>query len=416
MKFNANQNQKKVLSVLLDKYENSKTYKGENQVHQTFSIAPDIIMQEYDSDFADVEKIHRLEAELNELAKEQLVRLELKGTIIQKIFLIPESIPVCYEILERKDKNTKIREEILVYESYSGKNPIVTRFCKAQIELLKSGHKPEYMLDEARELISLCFHILENKQELLERELSIVRFNDSKCFEKKFRTRVCHILEKYGDYADLLEGIDDKREKEQILLGEYNIYRNPSYLYMKGEATLTFRGLPPVELLLDTPVAYSSESLQILERIDIHGSQVMTIENLTSFNRMKEKDYFYLFLCGYHNTAKQHFLTRIAEQNKGIRWFHFGDFDPDGFLIIEHLKKKTGIDFRPTHMGYNELEKYRKYGRPLEKNDRKKALTLLEKGMYPEEMTFMLEQDCKIEQEIVSWMLENERNKEEVFR
>ena len=158
------------------------------------------------------------------------------------------------------------------------------------------------------------------------------------------------------------------------------------------------------------------ESLQILERIDIHGSHVMTIENLTSFNRIKEKDYFYLFLSGYHNTAKQHFLTRIAEQNKGIRWFHFGDFDPDGFLIIEHLKKKTGIAFRPTHMGYNELEKYRKYGRPLEKNDRKKALTLLEKGMYPEEMTFMLEQDCKIEQEIVSWMLENERNKEEVFR
>ena len=158
------------------------------------------------------------------------------------------------------------------------------------------------------------------------------------------------------------------------------------------------------------------ESLQILERIDIHGSQVMTIENLTSFNRMKEKDYFYLFLSGYQNTAKQHFLTRIAEQNKEIRWFHFGDFDPDGFLIIEHLKKKTGIAFRPTHMGYNELEKYRKYGRPLEKNDRKKALTLLEKGMYPEEMTFMLEQDCKIEQEIVSWMLENERNKEEVFR
>lgn len=42
--------------------------------------------------------------------------------------------------------------------------------------------------------------------------------------------------------------------------------------------------------------------------------------------------------------------------------------------------------------------------------------SLLEKGMYPEEMTFMQEQDCKIEQEIVSWMLKNERNKEEVFR
>lgn len=71
---------------------------------------------------------------------------------------------------------------------------------------------------------------------------------------------------------------------------------------------------------------------------------------------------------------------------------------------------------RSASMQLAELIPDRKYGRPLEKNDRKKALTLLEKGMYPEEMTFMLEQDCKIEQEIVSWMLENERNKEEVFR
>ena len=168
--------------------------------------------------------------------------------------------------------------------------------------------------------------------------------------------------------------------------------------------------MPPVELSLDTPVAYSSESLQRLERIEIHGSKIMTIENLTSFKRMREKDYFYLFLSGYHNTAKQRLLIRIAEQNRGIRWFHFGDFDPDGFLIIEHLKKKTGIAFQPIHMGLSELEKYRKYGRPMEKNDRTKAETLIEKGLYVEEMKFMLEQNCKIEQEIVSWMLENERD------
>ncbi|MDE7209970.1 MAG: DUF2220 domain-containing protein [Lachnospiraceae bacterium] len=409
MKFNADKVQREVLCALLDKYENSKTYKGENQVHQTFSILPSIIMQEYDSDFADVEKVHLFEEELDELAGEQLIRLERKGTVIQKIFLNQESIPACYEILGREDKNAKIREQILFYESYSGKNPVLTRFCTEQIRLLESGHKPEYLLEEAAELLSLCLFILENKKELLERELSIVRFGNSKLFEKKFRTRVCRILQKYGDYAELLDGVDDSREREQIILGEHSIYSNPSYVYIKGEATLTFCGLPPVKLSLDTPVAYSSESLQSLERIEIHDSQVMTIENLTSFNRMKEKGYFYLFLSGYHNTAKQRLLGRIAAQNREIRWFHFGDFDPDGFLILEHLKKKTGIDFRPVHMGSGELEKYQKYGRPMEKNDRKKAETLLEKGMYPEEMAFMLEQDCKIEQEIVSWMLENKR-------
>lgn len=413
MRFNADKTQREVLSALLDKYENSKTYKGENQVHQSFSISPDMILQEYDSDFADVEKVHLFEAELEELEREQLIRLERKGTVIRKILLNSGEIPVCYEILGREDKNSQIREQILFYESYRGKSPVLDKFCTEQVRLLELGRKPEYLPEEAKELLSLCLFILENKQELLERELSIVQFGNSKLFEKRFRTRVCRILQKYGEYEELLEGVDDKREREQILLGEHSIYSNPSYLYIKGNATLSFRGLPPVELSLDTPVAYSSESLQSLERIDIHGSQVMTIENLTSFNRMKENGYFYLFLSGYHNTAKQRLLIRIAEQNRGIRWFHFGDFDPDGFLIIEHLKKKTEIDFQPIHMGCDELKKYRKYGRPMEESDRKKAGTLLEKGMYPEEMAFMLEQNCKIEQEIVSWMLERERKESE---
>lgn len=189
MKFDADKTQREVLSALLNKYENSKTYKGENQVHQTFSITPDIIMQEYDSDFADVEKIHLFEAELNEMAREQLIRLEQKGTVIQKIFLNSESIPVCYEILGRKDKNAQIREQILLYEDYKGKSPVLNRFCTEQISRLESGRKPEYSPEEAMELLPLCLFILENKLELLERELSIVRFGNSKLFEEKFRTR-----------------------------------------------------------------------------------------------------------------------------------------------------------------------------------------------------------------------------------
>lgn len=435
--FNAGKNQRRVLSALLDKYENSKTYKGENQVRQSFAIAPDMIIQEYYSDFADVEQIHLFEDELEELSGRRLVRLERQGGAVKKILLNPEAIPDCYAILGREDKNARIREQILFYEGYrnhvkhkSNENhenyeiheihenhenrkerfAALINFCTEQINLLEMGRKPEYSLEEARELLPLCLFILENQREILERELSIVRFGSSKLFEKRFRSRVCRILQKYGDYGGLLEGVDDRREKEQILLGEHGIYSNPSYLYIKGEATLTFSGLPPVELSLATPAAYSSESLQNLERIDIHAPQVMTIENLTSFNRMKEKDYFYLFLSGYHNTAKQRLLTRIAAQNKGLRWFHFGDFDPDGFLIIEHLRKKTQIDFRPIHMGRDELAKYRAYGRPMEENDRKKAESLLAKDMYADEMAFMLEQNCKIEQEIVSWMLESGRN------
>lgn len=406
MKFNLNRTQREVLSALLDKYENSKTYKKENQVRQSFSIAPNVIMKEYDSDYTDVEQIRLFEEQLNTLENKQLIQLERKGMTIRKIVLDTEKIPLCYELLGRRDKNARIREQILFYESWKDKSPVLNRFCMEQIHRLESDHKPEYSLEEAKELLMLCDFILNNNRELLERELSIVRFGNSKTFEKRFRSRVCHILQTYGDYAELLDGVDDKREKEQIILGEHDIYSNPSYVYIKGNATLKFRGLQPVELSPELSVAYSSETLERLEQIDIHDLKLMTIENLTSFNRMKDSDYFYLYLSGYHNTAKQHLLNRIAQQNENLEWFHFGDFDPDGFMIIEHLKKKTGIDFQPIHMGLDELQTYRKFGRSMEGNDRKKAQTLLEKGKYKAEMTFMLEEDCKIEQEIVSWMLE----------
>lgn len=231
-----------------------------------------------------------------------------------------------------------------------------------------------------------------------------MQFSNSKVFEQKYRTRLCQILQQYGDYGDLLDGVDDKRERGQIILAEHNIYSNPSYLYVKGAATLRFSNLPAIELSLETPMAFSSNSLNNLEQIDIRAPRVMTIENLTSFNRMQEQGYFYLFLSGYHNTAKQRFLMQIAKQNKGLQWFHFGDIDPDGFLIIEHLRNKIGIDFKPIYMGCEELERYADYAKPLEANDIIKARNMLQKGIYQQEMEYMLSHNCKLEQEIVSWM------------
>ena len=111
-----------------------------------------------------------------------------------------------------------------------------------------------------------------------------------------------------------------------------------------------------------------------------------------------------MFLSGYHNTAKQRLLMQIAEQNKGLQWLHFGDIDPDGFLIIEHLRKKTGIDFAPIYMGCEELEEYARYAKLLENNDIIKAKNMLQKGLYQKEMEYMLSHNCKLEQEIVSWM------------
>ena len=57
----------------------------------------------------------------------------------------------------------------------------------------------------------------------------------------------------------------------------------------------------------------------------------------------------------------------------------------------------------PLHMGVSELETYSGYGRELSEPDKVKARNLLQQGFYAEIMQYMLEHDCKLEQEIISY-------------
>lgn len=96
---------------------------------------------------------------------------------------------------------------------------------------------------------------------------------------------------------------------------------------------------------------------------------------------------------------------RLAQENPELKWYHFGDLDPDGLLILEHLKKGTGLRFEAFHMGLEDLKKFQRYGRELNENDRKKAQTLMDAGLYCKEISYMLQENVKLEQEIIGWNL-----------
>lgn len=101
-------------------------------------------------------------------------------------------------------------------------------------------------------------------------------------------------------------------------------------------------------------------------------------------------------------------MKLLAAQNNGKSWLHFGDIDPDGFYIYEHLKKATGIEFELYLMGIEQLEKYVSYTKELEKNDLVKAANMISMGKNREVLEYMLNRNCKLEQEIISWKLSNE--------
>ena len=405
---NLNCRQKQILEKLLRKYESSKTYKGENAVRQSFSILPTDVYPKYDNDFEDPNSIDDFEKELEVLESEKLIVREIRNRRVVKITAnITDDIwPKIRSILGVKERKLQQQEELDFYKRFLSKDPIIADFCKTQINRIEADKKATYSLEESANIIKILDYILSDHSEILERELSIETLHDSKAWEKSYRTKVCKILSESARFKDIASEADDSKEIYDTILENLNVYKNPSYIYFKGKAKIKFVDGRILDVAQNKAMALPSTEISDIDEIEIYNKSVMTIENLTSFNRVRGTDVFFLYLSGYHNSPKQHFLKKIfsQNQNKYISYFHFGDIDPDGLYILENLRNKTGINFKPYCMNPECLNKYRNYAKPFESNDIKKAESLIASGKYVDVATYMLDNKIKLEQEIISWM------------
>ncbi|CBK74946.1 hypothetical protein CIY_22760 [Butyrivibrio fibrisolvens 16/4] len=236
--------QKTVLNKLIDKYERSKMYDGDCKVNRHIQLLPTDVFTDYDSDFADIDKVKQFEDELRELFENGLINILYdKNLVVKKILALPEKWDTYYSLLGRVTKNQTIVEQKAYLEDVIriNKDDVILMFCDEQLQRLYQGKKPLYSFDELKIIVELMETIIGNKTTLLERELSILKFGDSKVFENKYKSKVCAILRKYGNYEERLEGIDVKSEVEHIILEEYKIFANPSYIYFKGNGKIVFQ-------------------------------------------------------------------------------------------------------------------------------------------------------------------------------
>lgn len=395
--------------MLLDIYENSLTYKGQNVKNQSFAIKPEKIFYDYNGDYTDKDKVDDFNREMQSLKDADYVILDyMKGIpVISKIKLNTNSISEIYLVLKREDITEKRKREIEMYSQYMNVHYIIDAFCKKQIERLNDYKDAKYTSDIAINILKLLKYVLGNNSDIMERELSIAVLGDTKLFEKSYKSRICSIIEEYGELEIDLSALD-KKEKEKAILEEYQVFSNPSYIFLKGNVEIYYTDGSSIFITPNNPLAILSETVARIEMIKVNSNRIVTVENLTSYNRIDDNKSTFIYLSGYHNTAKQRFLKKIAENNSNISWFHFGDIDPDGYFILKNLVEKTGIPFVPLYMDIQQLINYKQYCKPLGNNDVVKGNSLLKIHFYDEVMEFMLANNCKLEQEIISWL--NERN------
>lgn len=399
--------QETVLNELLNKYESSRSYLGENRVSQSFAVTIAKKFPRY-ADDSEYDLFREINDSLLEIEEAGVIHLEYeKNGTIKKAVLVKEKISECYSMLDRIPRKQK-QEALLsvidrtLSDRKDRRYECLNLYLEEQKKRIARNRNVEFYdgdTEKYRQFLQMAAAVLENEEEIYIRDFSIKLFHNSKTAEE-LRSKVESMFYRYGEFE----------EKEHIL-EENGIVNTPTYVCIKGCAEIVL-GEQHIDLRnIRGDLALSSETLKDLSSVAVTGRKIITIENLTSFHDFNDNEYFVIYLGGFHNRTRRNFLKKVYDDNPDSLYFHFGDIDAGGFYILNHLREKTGIRFKPVYMGKEILEKFRAFTKPLSQSDRKRLEDLIEKykdeddreyaEICSEAAEYMLINNCKLEQEAV---------------
>ena len=86
---------------------------------------------------------------------------------------------------------------------------------------------------------------------------------------------------------------------------DLNIVNNPGYIYIKGKACITFSDQTFDLAKINGSIGLSSSILNDVKKVDVSGSKIITIENLTTFNSFEDENAVIIYLGGFHNSIRR---------------------------------------------------------------------------------------------------------------
>ena len=382
--------EEQILSWLIDSHER-KDPGNSNTRKATVSIATKF--PEYQEPLSDTH--NDIEAAIQHLLSWGFVQCSKNQQgYYTKVVLTESALPRIYQFLNRipKAELWAMQREILGAMA-ARSDGVAGRFSAAMLERINQRKDIEYGLAKDVKLLEDVLLALENIEKRAEetyiRNFSEMLFHDSKRLQSILNP-ISRILLDYGD------GIGQK----ETILAQYNLISNPGYVYIKGNWQIWCRGRCISVDMFQGGIAISSDALDEIERIAVPSGRIISVENLTTYHDTKESHGAIIYLGGFMNTVRVSLLRKLYAFEQDAEYLHKGDLDPYGFLILENLKKKTGIPFKPLEMDLDTLRRCHCAGhfRPLDEAD-KKAILSANLTEYQPVLQYMLEHNCKIEQE-----------------
>lgn len=326
---------------------------------------------------------------------------------IERIYLSEEKLDTIYEYLKDEysvvPKSTISKQVDEIVKKYNCTGEIVQKYCDAifaQLEDFRCSLIPEKIEANLR----MINFLEKNKENLYIREASMLVYGDSKWFENNNYDEICTFLR-------TATGINrEESERNDAILSFFHVAPAEQDIFLKGGWTIEWEKYVLEISKLQGGIAIASGDVQSIKSIRINAENVMTIENKTSYQRIKNSNSAMMYLGGFANRHQIDFLKKVIVNNQDVKYQHFGDIDIGGFLIHKHLCRETSKNFELYCMGIQQLQDMRFCNclRELTDKDITRLDSLIMDTSYREILEYMKEHNVKLEQEIISYYLNQE--------
>lgn len=392
----------KIVNALLKKYYKRKAIHKDAEIHRRIDFPVTKILKEY-SDY-------NVKLDEKELVNTAIASLAMRGFITasklkfsddyEKLYLVEDNIADLEDYaakeLEILPRSFVVDEVMSVIKKFKGKNKI-TDFYIADLENKMNNSSAQIDGNKEEDTLKMLSFLENNATFLYVREASMIVFGDSKHFENSVKSSVSSIISNY-----LIENCEEIFEDEN-LLERFNVYDADQDICIKGPVSVIVNGKCIDLDGLDGGISFSIKDIDKIENITVNSNKVMTVENKTSFLRMGG-DCCYIYLGGFATKPQILFIKKLIADNPEKEYLHFGDIDAGGFLIHKKLCEETCLEFKLFNMESQCLKnkKYRKCLKHLTANDITRLVNIAGLSEYSECIEYMLENNVKLEQEIIS--------------
>lgn len=393
-----------IIESLLGKYHR-RMAKGTDTARR-IALAPTELYRNYADNNADIAEKQAVNEAAAELLRMGFITREcLKfSTDIKKIYLCEDKTEEIYGYLENEygvmPQSAVLKGVRELREKYKEAGMLVQNYCA---DILRQAEHPGAQMDLGRieANLKMLDFLEKNRESLCVREASMLVYGDSKWFENNNFEEVCNIV------RNVLKMPAEEGEPNDAALARYLVAPMEQEIFIKGDWKLEWEGAALEIGGLSGGIAIASGDIAGLRKITVSASRLMTIENKTSYQRMKEEGTAFLYLGGYANRYQIQFLRKVIRDNPDISCCHFGDIDAGGFFIHRHLCRATSVNFAMFCMGIEQLRdgRFRDCLRELTQTDADRLQTLEKEDAYREVVEYMKAENVKLEQEIVSYYL-----------